>query len=205
MRCIRDRDLDEVLDVDFQESTALGLPTDVSSMEMYFYGRSILREFFSDFLMLDDLDVDTLFASADQVLCEAALVHAANESMELGCKNPHFTSCCEYSSQLGVRFDQQEYVTRFLNAGEAASHRDHFVAELSRLKDETPIDTCLWVSGRLYIALLEFVLKKLGFPRYEMSQRAIQHGLMVTVTPDQLLEHKLFRTLVEWAEASDCR
>lgn len=203
VRCVRDRDLDDVLEVDVQESAGLALVTDVSSMEMYFYGKPILEEFFSDFLMVDGLDVEMLFASLDQVLCDLAFARAANESLELGCENLDFTSCCVYSSQSGVSFDQEEYITRYLNASDAMPHRDRFFAEVARLKDEISIDTSRWVSGRFYVALLEFVLKKLGFPRYETSQRAVQHGLMVTVTHHQLLEHPLFRTLSEWAEPSD--
>ena len=75
--------------------------------------------------------------------------------MQLGCRHLSLTRCASYDKSLGLSFDAEDYLRRFLNTCGASNRYTEVTREMERLTDLMPSDLRMWVKGRDFVPLLQ--------------------------------------------------
>ena len=202
VRCIVDRDFDDVLGATSDGSSSLVLRTDFSTIEMYFFDSTLLDEILSDFLRIQNLDARQLLDGIVTTLISASYMFAANQSLGLGCSHIKLSRCCDYDRMSGLSFDAEGYMIRYLNKGSSMSRRDEFELEIDRIRIVAPDDPRLWIRGRDFLALLELSLRGHGVDRSLCTQRTLEGAFTVAIGYEYLIQFILFRTLGYWYSTS---
>ena len=195
VRCIVDRDFDYILKPDAPVSTGLGIATDFSSSEMYFFDHDLLDQVLSGFLRSDEIEPSTLLHNIEHALATASTMFAANLSLGLECGHIDLDRCCEYDNKTGLSFDSEDYLTRYLNKGSAMQQRPQFESEMARIRALAPHDGRRWYRGRDYLALLEYVLRNSGVNGRLCTQRNLEGAFTMAIDLKYLLQFRLFNTL----------
>ena len=198
VRCIIDRDFDAISGFASDDSSSLVLRTDFSTIEMYFFDSTLLDQFLSDFLRIQNLDPLRLLDGIASALISASCMFAANHSLGLQCGHIKLSRCCHYDRIAGLSFDAEEYMIRYLNKGSAMGRREEFETEIDRIGTLAPDDPRLWIRGRDFLALLAFCLRGHGIDRELCTQRTLEGAFTIAVSSEYLEQFKLFQALGYW-------
>ena len=198
VRCIVDRDYDEVLDPVFDNSSWLLMRTDYSTTEMYFANVLLVEQVFSDFLRMPPVQTEQLLKDIMLALADAASILAANQSLGLKCSHLSLERCCKFDRGSGLRFDSSDYIVRYLSKGAALAHRDDFILEVDRIRSSAPSDGRHWVRGRDFLPLLSFVLKNHGIDSGQRRLQNLEGAFTLATDAVYLRQFPLFRTLESW-------
>jgi len=198
VRCIVDRDFEDLLGVRSVGSSNLILRTDLASMDMYFFNRSLLERVLVDFVGISDLDTDLLLGQIGSVLMTVSVMFAANRSLGLECSHIQLRRCTKYDRESGIRFDDQEYLVRYLNKGAAMGQRREFESEMHRISAMAPTDPRRWVRGRDFLPLLSYVMRKHGVSQQRCTPSILEGAFTLAADLEYLEKFHLFRTLRCW-------
>ena len=198
VRCIIDRDFDAIFGFASDDSSSLVLRTDFSTIEMYFFDSTLLDQFLSDFLRIQNLDPLRLLDGIASALISASCMFAANHSLGLQCGHIKLSRCCHYDRIAGLSFDAEEYMIRYLNKGSAMGRREEFETEIDRIGTLAPDDPRIWIRGRDFLALLAFCLRGHGIDRELCTQRTLEGAFTIAVSSEYLEQFKLFQALGYW-------
>ncbi len=156
--CVIDDDLDRFLDREITGYRYL-ISTDFCCLESYWYGQQQLLKYRK--LGLHDkgpLRETDLIETLDPVVREFFLLRAAAASLglRLGWLDP--TGQC---ARLGNRidFDEDEFITRWLNKNKASGQRQALIEERERLRPLLDTDTRLCMHGKDFILMLSWFVR----------------------------------------------
>ena len=197
-RCIVDRDFEALLGAGEPGASRLLLKTDWSTIEMYFFDAGLFDLVLSDYYRVASLDAVMLIQSIAGVLKTASTMFAANQSLGLGCRHLSLAKCCEYSNDSGLRFDHEDYMTRYLHTGAAMARRAEFMSEIDRLLSVAPSEVRLWARGHDLLELLTIVLRNRGVKPNLCVPEAIERAFTLSVDHGYLKQFALFEGLLGW-------
>ena len=198
VRCIVDRDFEDLLGVRSGGSSSLVLRTDLASMDMYFFDRLLLERVLVGFAGLSGLNAQMILGQVGDVLSAVSIMFAANIVLGLRCGGVDPRRCIRYDDKSGIRFDDQEYLNRYLNNGGAMGQRRRFESEMDRIRAMASTDVRRWVRGRDFLPLLSFVMRKSGVKQEQCTPAVLKRAFTLAADLEYLGEFRLFRTLRCW-------
>ena len=200
VRCVIDSDMDLLFSGAVSSDCPLVMRTDVSSMEMYFFDVSLISTVCSDVLSLPSLDAEEILHEVESILRDVSLILAANRSLGLSCGYIDVLRCCSFELDRGLRFDAEDYRTRYLHKGSAWNKRDAFDSEVERLRVSAPADTRVWARGRCFLPLLSAALRHRGIAANRCTPSVLEEELGRLVEQQYLEGYEMFRQLRIWRD-----
>jgi len=200
VRCVVDRDFDGIIPPPPTESmSSLVLPTDYSSMEMYFFDSERLDGVLSEIRGASGIESSSLLQAIGATLREVSSIFAASYALDLKCGHIEVSRCASFSPSTGLVFDRAEYIVRYLNKGGVMDRREDLEAEMARIKAIAPSDVRDWTRGRDFLPLLSFALRNHGGIGSQECRVSSLKDLFQRATDLRYLQQfSLFRELQEW-------
>lgn len=158
--CVADRDYDLVLGRAYASSFLLFV--DYCSIEMYAFNGSALDNLLNAIAPRLGKTGDLVLRELEQLLRRLFLLRATNVSLALNMKwLPSFDGSCKLKND-SIEFDEEDFISRYLNKNNLLSERDKFTTKLAELTSKATGDVRLFVRGHDFVHVLSWYLREHG-------------------------------------------
>jgi len=195
--CIADKDFDEFLGRSYNNSKLLF--TDYSCMEMYFFSKEFLKDFFELYLLGIPYESNIVFSQLVKILQELFLIRLTRIILKLELKWLNFQGCCSFNNG-DIDFDSKDFVNRYLNKNNQHILNNAFLSKIEELRVKLKDDYRFQIRGRDFYELLSYYVLQCGTDFKIGNLDAIKRVFFYRFIINDLLNEKLFQSIINWAK-----
>ncbi|MBP0020875.1 MAG: DUF4435 domain-containing protein [Cyanobacteria bacterium SBLK] len=161
--CICDRDFDILLNNTEKWKLKLLLFTDYSCLEMYWFNEVTIHKLLHSIKYNGDIKPYHILNILSSILLELFLIRAANQVLDFGIRMlENYRKCCQLKEN-SIFFDQDIYITKFLNHGAKRTEEKKFrekIEELRKYAEQNIPDPRMKMHGHDFGEILSWYIKK---------------------------------------------
>lgn len=191
---VYDQDRDSIGDSMHAPKNAL--PTDFSCIEMYLLNTDTIEKFAALVLMNSDLDANHTINALGKVLVRLWVIKAANHMLHYGMTWIAFDKCCSIDG-IAIRFDEEEFVQRYLMANGRLDNAGQFSAMVEKIDLKLSVDHRNHADGHHFYELARWYFRNHAKENAAVrEQRAFERALTGCVDIQMLDQFSLFQKLL---------
>ena len=199
VRCIAEKDFDFLLGKNDYECEIL-LFTDYTCIEMYFFNKVTLIDYFENFLRKIGLPIDLIIQQFVNILTDLFLIRLVNKVLDLNMEWINFKkywTCNNYQ----INFRKEEYITAYLSKNNNLSIKSQIFENLKDLKEKLTDDPRYQMHGHDFIDLLRYFNHRcLGKPQKFCDLDIIEGAIFNSFDILNNIEEGLFKSLLKWID-----
>ena len=190
--CVVDKDFDHITD-SIRDNPCLYY-TDFTSMELYFYFENIIEKYFHINCNKTKWPTSKILESLSEVLQRLFVYRLANERLNWNMKRYDPSKCIKVNDW-NLDFNEDEYITRYLNKNNRLKEKDIFLTMTTELEALLVEEYRLQIHGHDFISLLCWYIGKLGIDKTKVNEDFTARHLALSCSVEHFMQFELFNRL----------
>lgn len=171
---------------------ANAIATDFSCLEMYLFNEITFHKFFALVTLATNVDVRLVLSELAIVLVRVNQIKATNHALGLGMEWISFLKLCEFDDYT-IRFDEKEFVNRYLMNGSCLDKKKEFESKLALLDAGLTQDDRHHINGHHFYDLAQAYFRRFAKDKSCLKEkRVFERSLVGCVELSYLDERPLF-------------